>query len=147
MACVGTYAPLPCALTGVGFTKSPVTAGATVLPLMTGGASQFPELDPGQYFFATLTHGCNNCCEEVRVVEVRRATDELVVERQDGACECLTSNSRVRYETCSVRAIRAIAAEAAPEVQAPLVYDCDTHTIRIDCAQLKDMMARPCDEE
>jgi len=144
MACPGTYASLPCSLTGVAYLSQAVRPNDTTYQLMNGHASQLPDLDAGQYFFATLTDACNNCCITVRVVDVDHTDDRVTVERVGGDCDCLSSNSRLRYDACGTEAVRAIAAEAAPAAQWPIVYDCESHTYRIDCQGIKDMVNGPC---
>ena len=48
--------------------------------------------------------------------------------------------SRLCYETSSVEAIREIAAGVGINVVHPLVYDCETRTLSIDCQGLRELM-------
>lgn len=144
MACPGTYAELPCSMTGVAYLAQAVSPGSNVYQLQRGHAQQLPELGAGQYFYASVQDACSDCCDQVRVVSVDRETDQVTVESVARGCACLSSNSRLRYESCTVPAIREIAREAAPAVEWPLIYDCATHTIRLDCQGVTEMVANPC---
>lgn len=142
MACPSRYAALPCNLTGVGFSAMKANLATGQLLLQRGHGSQFPTLNPGQFFLATIADACGVCCETVRVVGIDG--DTLLFERPAPRCDCVASNSRVRYDSHSVDAIRAIAADLGIEVKFPLVYDCETRQLSIDCAGLKQMVENPC---
>lgn len=144
MTCPSRYATLPCSMTGVGFTRTTLNASETQVKLHTGHGSQFPVLSPGEFFYAQMTDGCRACCEEVRVVQT--AGDVFTIERPEQHCDCFSTNSRLRYTSRSIRAIRAIAGDVGVEVKWPLVYDCATRTISIDCGGLHEMMQNPCGE-
>lgn len=138
MACPVRYPGLPCSLSGVGYTASTVPLGAASITLQEGHGAQFPVLAAGQFFFATLTDGCKECCEKVRVVATNGDVFQIV--RDSPSCDCLSANSRLRYDGTSREAVLAIAREVPFEVQEPLVWDCETMTLRIDCAKLKEMV-------
>lgn len=142
MACPVRYPGLPCRLSGVGFTAKPASLGLASLELQVGQGSQFPALTPGQFFFAEVTDSCRECCEVVRIVA--RDGDVLTMVRDAPVCTCFSSNSRVRYVSDTREAILAIAAEVPFEVIEPLVWDCETRVLRIDCAKLKAMFDEPC---
>lgn len=142
MACAPRYAGLPCHLSGVGFTAIPAPLGSAVLQLQAGHGAFFPALNAGQFFYAEVTSDCNDCCEVVRVTA--RNGDQLTVVRGSPTCECIKSNARVRYVSDTRDAILAIAADVPFEVQSPLVWDCSTRTLSIDCAALQNLISRPC---
>ena len=142
MACPPRYAGLPCHLSGVGFTAIPAPLGSTVLYLQGGHGAFFPALAAGQFFYAEVTDDCNACCEVVRVTA--NTDDQLTIVRGSPTCDCIRSNSRVRYVSDTRDAILAIAADLPFEVQSPLVWDCNTRTLSIDCAALHDLINNPC---
>lgn len=140
--CPNYYKALPCSLTGTGYTSQVVTTGSLTVKLYTGHGKQFPALASGEYFYAWLTDGCDACCEQVKVVAIDG--DTVTIERPSMACDCFSTNSRLRYTSDTAEAIRAIAAEVGINVVSPLVYDCATRTLSIDCAALQDMIKNPC---
>lgn len=142
MACEKLYASLACAQTGVAFTAQSLEPNATVVHLQRGHAQQLPVLSANQWFYATLTDSCSSACETVRVIAVDTVADTVTVERTGGVC--YGAVTRLSYVVCIPDAIRAIAREVFPAVQSPLVFDCDTYTLRIDCEALKAMVASPC---
>lgn len=142
MACPPRYVGLPCHLSGVGFTAIPASLGSAVLQLQTGHGAFFPALTSGQFYYAEVTSDCNDCCEVVRVTA--RAGDQLTIVRGSPTCECIRSNSRVRYVSDTRDAILAIAADLPFEVVSPLVWDCDTRTLSIDCGALHEIINQPC---
>lgn len=142
MACPPRYAGLPCHLSGVGFTAIPAPLGSAVLQLQAGHGAFFPSLANGQFFYAEVTSDCNDCCEVVRVTA--NLNDALTVVRTSPTCDCIKSNSRVRYVSDTRDAILAIAADLPFEVVSPLVWNCNTRTLSIDCAALQDLISSPC---
>lgn len=140
--CPQHYKELPCAYTGVGYTAQTLILNQTSLYLRTGHGAHFPDLGDGDYFYAYLTDGCDECCEQVKVVA--KAGDVLTIERPEMHCDCFSTNSRLSYTVCSVAAIEAIARGVGLNVVDPLVYDCETRTLSIDCGKLHDMIANPC---
>lgn len=138
MTCPSNYAELACPLTGVGYTHSPAPIGARELILIKNQASHFPDLQEGEYFFAYAIDACNKQCTKVKVVGVDKTNDKLTIEIP--LTVCIASLSRVTYESTSVEAIRAIAADLGINVVAPLVYDCATRTLSIDCQGLRELM-------
>jgi hypothetical protein len=134
------YASLPCTLTGVGFLDTVYTSGQ--LHLTAGQGAQFPALSAGQFFYALIGSDCTGCCEEIKVTA--RSGDYLTVERPDAHCASFPVGTRVCYTSHSVRAVRAIAQDNPPNVASPLVYNCATRTISIDCAALRQMLANDC---
>lgn len=141
MADCPSYPILPCDMTGVGYLASS-WCGTGQLQLYAGQGAQFPVLDAGQYFYAELVSACHDCCEEVRVVKTQG--DLFTIERVDQRCNCFDPRSRLRYTNCSVRAIEAIARAAAPAAEFPIIYDCETHSYRLDCAGLHELLDNPC---
>lgn len=142
MTCPTRYAALPCSKTGVGFTSVVTGPSETQLKLRTGHGAQFPVLSPGQFFYADLQDACGGCCEEVRVVQTQG--DVFTIERPAQHCDCFSTNSLLRYTSCSVQAIQAIASDIGINAKWPLVYDCETRTLSIDCAGLQEMVQKPC---
>lgn len=136
-----SYPDLPCDKTGVGYLAESM-CGTGQIRLYKGHGAQFPVLKAGQYFYAELVSACNDCCEEVRVVATDG--DVFTIERTEQRCNCFDPRSRLRYTNCSVRAIQAIARTAAPAAEWPIVYDCETHSYRLDCAGLHEMLDNPC---
>lgn len=140
--CPVHYKDLACGLTGVGYTAEVISGAVTTVRLRKGHGKQFPEMASGDYFYAYLTDGCNECCEQVKVTGIKG--DVVTFERSAMSCDCYSTNSRLRYSNCSVEAIRAIASEVGINVVPPLRYDCATRTLSIDCGALHDMIANPC---
>lgn len=142
MACPVRYPALPCSLSGVGYTAQPVPLGAASIQLQTDHGKQFPVLTTGQFFYADIVDACGDCCETVRVVAT--VGDLFTVVRDNPTCDCFSSNSRLRYDATGRDAILAIASEAPFNVVEPLVWDCETRTLSIDCAKLQEMVSNPC---
>lgn len=145
MACAPVYLGLPCHLSGVGYTARSAPLGSASIHLQEGHGAQFPAVSPGEFFYAEVTDGCRSCCEVVRVVG--RDGDVLEVERDAPSCDCFSENSRVSYLSTSKEAILAIAAEVPFEVVEPLVWDCETRTLSLDCARLQQMIFGPCGDD
>lgn len=142
MACSPRYVGLPCPLSGVGYSAAAVPLGAASIQLQPGHGAFFPAILPGQFFYAEVTDGCGGCCETVRVTA--KMGDVLTIVRDAPVCDCLSSNSRIRYVSDTRDAILAIAEEVPINVVAPLIWDCETRTLRIDCALLHEMISNPC---
>ena len=142
MACSPVYVGLPCHLSGVGFAAESSTLGSATLKLQTGHGLHFPEVVPGQFFYAVVTDPCSDCCETVRVIG--RTGDTLTIQRDAPSCGCFKANARVRYVSNTKDAVLAIASEAPINVQPPLVWNCETRTLSIDCNKLHEMINNPC---
>lgn len=138
MKCPSRYAELQCALTGVGFIHTPAPIGALYLTLVNNHANHFPTLQVGEWFFAHITDACTNMCTKVKIVGVDKVTGQLLMDAPLVAC--IPSLSRVSYDSTSVEAIREIAEGVGINVVYPLVYDCETRTLSIDCQGLRDLM-------
>ena len=138
MKCPSNYAELTCPLTGCGYIHTPVGIGAREIKLIKNHASNFPDLQEGEFFFAYVTDACTKHCTKVKVVGVDKTTDTLTIEVP--TINCIPSMSRICYETSSVEAIREIAAGVGIDVVHPLVYDCETRTLSIDCQGLRELM-------
>jgi hypothetical protein len=140
MTCATTLTSLPCNLTGVGYTAMPFKCGTdNQLVLMAGHVEQFPVITAGAFFFITLTqkcpdkHPCDGCCVDLKVTG--RSGNALIVEAIGGCpCSCIDSPAVVRYTMTSKVAIEEVMNQRGLNVQSPLTYDCDTHTLGIDCA-------------
>lgn len=138
MVCPNCYAELPCHLSGVGYTFTTAEVGSQVLRLQKNHAMHFPKLNDCQYFFVYLTDACNKRCAQARVIGVDYTADALYLDSP--LPMCLSSLSRVSYDVGSVAAIRSIAAEIGINAISPLVYDCATRTLSIDCQAMRDLL-------
>lgn len=130
--CPARLQSLPCSMRGYGYLSDPVRQSDNTLRLMKGQGAYFPELVGDQFFFVTV-EGCDGCCEHMRVVA--RDGDTLTVERTS-RCDCINSNARVAYDYNSKEYIQAAAREIGLNVKAPLLYDCESNTISLDCNAL-----------
>lgn len=139
MKCPSNYAELTCPLTGCGYIHTPVGIGAREIRLIKNQASNFPDLQVGEFFFVYVNDACNHQCTKLKVVGVNKTTDTLTIETP--TINCIPSNSRICYETSSVEAIREIAAGVGINVVHPLVYDCETRTLSIDCQGLRELIS------
>ena len=138
MKCPSTYAELPCPLTGVGYLHRKVEIGARELYLIKGQASQFPDLQQGEFFFAYIHDACTKHCTKVKVIGVDKVADRLDIETP--TTMCIPGLSRISYESSSVEAIREISASVGINVVYPLVYDCETRTLSLDCRGVRQLM-------
>lgn len=136
MSCQPKYAPLPCSKTGVGYTSKAHDIGSKVLSLRLKHSQGFPSLGRGEYFYANILDACDHICEQVKVINV--GNDSITIET--GLTTCFSSNSKITY-TLPVQAIADIAQQVGLNVVSPLIWDCDTQTLSIDCAKLKQMIA------
>lgn len=139
MTCPARLEQLGCHQTGVGFLACPLSASATELVLQDGQGANFPTPQNGRVFYVDID-GCG-CCTRLKVTG--RVEDTLTVE-PTGTCSCVKSNARIRYAHGSPEHMRLAAMEAMPTFVYPLVYDCETHTVSIDCEGLKDLVDMPC---
>lgn len=138
MKCPSNYAELTCPLTGCGYIHTPVSIGAREIRLIKNQASNFPDLQVDEFFFVYVNDACNHQCTKLKVVGVNKTTDTLTIETP--TINCIPSNSRICYESTSVEAIREIAAGIGINVVYPLVYDCETRTLSINCQGLRELM-------
>ena len=139
MKCPSNYAELTCPLTGCGYIHTPVGIGAREIRLIKNQASNFPDLQVDEFFFVYVNDACNHQCTKLKVVGVNKTTDTLTIETP--TINCIPSNSRICYESTSVEAIREIAAGVGINVVHPLVYDCETRTLSIDCQGLRELIS------
>lgn len=140
MKCPNLYAELDCCLTGTGFLHSKSGIGATELHLIKGHASHFPTLQNREFFFAYITDACTKQCTQVTVTGVDKTTDTLTI--SPPLTVCYSSQSRIAYDYSSVARTREIAASVGINVVSPLIYDCDTRTLSIDCQAMRDLLAK-----
>lgn len=139
--CPPTLTPLGCNQTGVGFLAATWNQPDTELHLRAGMGANFPVPSGATSFWVDLG-GCG-CCTRVRVTAV--VGDTLTIEPPTpSGCTCISSNTRVAYASNSPEHIRELAKEIGINAVAPLVWDCSTRTLSIDCALLKDLVERPC---
>lgn len=133
LACPARLVELPCSMQGYAYLANPLRRDGVELQLMRGHGRHFPVLTGSEFFFVKV-EGCEGCCESMKVVATRG--DVLVVERPDTGCDCINSNARVSYDYTSKRYIQAAAREIGLNVTGPLVYDCETNTLSVDCNKL-----------
>ena len=97
MACDKPLIFLSCDSSGQARTAQAVNINDTVIQLMRGQGSRFPEVPNGKWFYIRVV-GCDSCCETMRVVG--RDGDKLHVQRGFGTqCTCIKSNSLITYTT------------------------------------------------
>lgn len=132
-ACKQRLQTLPCDKLGYGYTSHPLGASDTVLHLMRNQGNSFPPLVEGQYFFVSVKMCDTECCETMRVIA--RDGDDLTVERTN-PCDCISSNARVTYLDSGREYVQALAREIGLNVEDPLVYNCETNTLSLDCTKL-----------
>lgn len=132
-ACKQRLQTLPCDKLGYGYTSNPLGTSDTKLHLMRNQGNAFPPLAEGQYFFVVVKPCDNECCETMRVIA--RDGDVLTVERTN-ACDCIGSNARVSYLDYGREYVQALAREIGLNTVAPLVYNCETNTLSLDCTKL-----------
>lgn len=131
-ACPSLIQNLACHESGKGYLRSAWTGGNR-LQLFKDDGEQFPNvLTPGGFYFVTVKDKCTGKCETVRVNG--REGDDLVIE-STSPDHCFPSNSVVTYHL-GEQFIRAVAREIGLNVRDPLVYDCATNTLSIDCHKL-----------
>ncbi|WP_340611400.1 hypothetical protein [Xenorhabdus bharatensis] len=140
-SCPNKYLALPCDLLGSGTLGESFCQSGNV-KLRSGQGRHFPEMQAGQMFHALISPPCDPGCEEVIVTG--RNGDTLTISRFQNRQGCFPVGSRIVYTACSVDAIRAIARESRPNYAYPLVYDCETDTVSIDCAGIKELVRKPC---
>lgn len=122
----------PCFIKGIGYTKQPLRQGDTVVYLQQGHGSFFPSITNGGYFFV-FVESCDGCCGPIKVIATNG--DNLTIEN-DGTCLCVPSNARVAYDDSSPAYIRAVVFGSI-QLEPPLYYDCETQTIKVDCAPVE----------
>lgn len=131
-ACPSLIHTLACHESGKGYLRSAWTGGNR-LQLFKDDGEQFPNiLTPGGFYFVTVHDKCTGKCETVQVNG--REGDDLVIE-STSPDHCFPTNSIVQYHL-GAQFIRAVAREIGLNVRDPLVYDCDTNTLSIDCHKL-----------
>jgi len=84
------------------------------------------------HFFVDVVDACNGKCITVKVLD--RLRDDLIIEPPAGS-PCFPSNSVVKYHL-GPEYIQAVIREYGINARDPLFYDCDTHTIGVDCHKL-----------
>lgn len=131
-ACPSLIHTLACHESGKGYLRSSWTGGNR-LQLFKDDGEQFPAiLTPGGFYFVTVQDKCTGKCETVQVKG--RDGDDLIIE-STSPDHCYPTNSIVQYHL-GAQFIRAVAREIGLNVKDPLVYDCATNTLSIDCHKL-----------
>lgn len=134
MACERPLLFLSCDSSGQARTAQAVNPNDTVIQLMHGQGSRFPEVPNGKWFYIRVV-GCDSCCETIRVVG--RDGDKLYVQRGFGTqCACIKSNSLVTYTTDTQYFFEDLLSVLPLNVADPLAYNCETNTLSVDCAKL-----------
>lgn len=137
MKCSPSYANLPCSKLGAGYTRFRNGIGSDKLFLRLNHGDAFPDLAEGEYFYAHIVSPCNKHCTRVKVI--RSEGDSLTLE--SGLTACFNELSRVSY-ILDAQAVAEIAAQVGVNVVEPLIYDCSTNTLSIDCQKLRQMLAK-----
>jgi hypothetical protein len=139
--CPPTLTPLGCDQTGVGFLSMAWNLADTSLHLRAGMGASFPIPSSATSYWVDLG-GCG-CCARVQVTG--RVGDVLtIVPPPATGCTCISSNTRVAYASNSPEHMRELAKEVGINVVSPLVWNCATRTLSLDCAALKDLVNLPC---
>lgn len=134
MACDKPLIFLSCDSSGQARTAQAVNPNDTVIQLMRGQGSRFPEVPNGKWFYIRVV-GCDSCCETMRVVG--RDGDKLHVQRGFGTqCTCIKSNSLITYTTDTQYFFEDLLSVLPLNVADPLKYNCETNTLSVDCAKL-----------
>lgn len=139
--CPNKYVALACDQLGVATFGEAFCKSGKVM-LKNGQGRNLPDLKAGQIYHALLTIPCQPVCEEVIVTG--KSGDELTISRYQNRTDCFPTGTTITYLSCSVDAIRAIARVSRPNYKWPLVYDCETDTVYIDCAGIKELVRKPC---
>jgi hypothetical protein len=140
MECSIKLIELPCHLSGIGYTAKVWSAGDTTLMLMHGHGISFPSPSAGQHFYVSVSSACNDCCARFKVS--KRVGDVLTVALVGAAsCTCMGANAKVAFLSVPREIVQDIVAEIGINVEPPLVYDCVTRTLSIDCRLLKQTCA------
>lgn len=132
--CEQIYADLPCGRSGVATLTKPIDESNTKLTLAEGHGDCLPDPSDHQHFYIRVIDPCNGCCEHMRVV--KKANDELEVERDGSQCECISAPARVEYDSNSNRAVLDKASALSFNVVSPLEWDCETRTLSLNCEAL-----------
>lgn len=139
MMCGPRLARLPCNRSGAVVVGQRYTGGTT-LTLQPGGAAALPTLQNDEVFFLeVLGNDCGDCAK-FRVTAV--TGEALTVDNVDGVC--LPPGTVLRYTATHPDAIKLLAAEIPFEAASPLVWDCNTNTLSLDCEALKAFVSTPC---
>lgn len=132
--------PLTCAMSGVGYTRTPTPVGSSTITLQQTLGSDFPTADGG-YFYVNITW-CDGCCSGVKVIAV---DGDVVTIEPSALCGCIPANAKITYDRTSAAYIRDLVGFNV-EVASPLHYDCETNTLSISCDELKSLGCG-CDED
>lgn len=142
MACTTNLVYLPTNLTGTGCVKK-ITGTPNVITLFKDDVSNFPSLTVGKHFYAVIHSRCANSI--VKVTAVDTTTNQFTVEWPEGQpLNCIPTGSRIVYSLSNQYALQEMIDMSPVNVTSPLVYNCSTRTISIDCAALKLMVNNPC---
>lgn len=132
MKCANNLIPLPCNIPGVGYTRTTFDNTDTEIPLMSGHGLNFPAVASGKWYYVKVYDACSGCCGEYRVTG--RTANSLTVEPVSPlGCACMTSNAKVTFVDVPVYIVEDIVKSVGINVVAPLVYDCTTNTLSLDC--------------
>lgn len=134
MSCNLNLLFLPCSKMGKAMTSAAMEPNSTRLQLMGGQGSHFPDVPSGKHFYVRV-QGCNSCCEVMKVVG--KDGDVLIVDRNNGVqCTCIHSNATVEYTLDNEYAYRDLTEYTPLTAVEPLVWNCDTNTLSVDCSKL-----------
>lgn len=125
---------LPCDRTGRGRLSKPLDQDQNRLHLYNGNGTLFPDISNGQHFYVRVS-GCNSCCEVMKVIG--KDGDILTVDRSFGTqCSCIHSNAEVVYTLDNAYAYHDLRSYIPINVTEPLMWNCETNTISVDCSKL-----------
>lgn len=103
------------------------------MTLFSGDGRQFPAITViGGFYFVDIVDACDGHCITVKVLG--KDGDELLVEPIQGS-PCFAANSKVTYHR-GTQYIRALVEQVGINAKDPLVYDCATRTLSVDCHKL-----------
>jgi hypothetical protein len=139
MSCAPTLARLPCDRSGIATVGAKYTGGAS-LTLKAGSAAQLPQLQAGEVLFLEVIGKACGGCATFRVTNIVGET--LTVDDVPGVC--LPAGVALRYTATHPEAVKLLAAEVPFEAESPLVWNCQSRTLSVDCTALKAMMNTPC---
>lgn len=141
-SCSERLIELPCNLTGKGFTTAVVGSDSDTIRLMKGMGVNFPAVSTAKHYYVKVSSACAGCCAEFKVIG--KVGDTLNVERVSAmVCECIGTNATVTYIHTSMAVIEDMVRAVGINVVPPLVYDCNTHTLSIDCSLIPTVIT-PC---
>lgn len=134
-------ARLACGLTGTAKLSANAGVGATTLTLTTLASASLPTMTLGESYYINITGGCGCGCQEPIKVTASAGNTLTVTPPLTRA---LSKGTTIAYASNSVEHMALVAQEAPINIVPPLVWNCETRTLSIDCAALKTLVNNPC---